>query len=147
MAERKTVEKQITVFVGCVVKNGYVLLIQRTEEECPEAHMKWELPGGKVDFNETPQESVEREFFEETGVRIKAKSLLPRVQVSYWQYPWGRQQTLVFCFTCDFVNSSPFLGDHHVEKIAWTPVNEVDKLQTIPGTKEFIELSLQHLSL
>lgn len=46
--------KQITIFSGAVVKGDQILMVQRTEEECPEAHLKWEFPGGKVDFGETP---------------------------------------------------------------------------------------------
>ena len=133
-------EQQITVFLGCVIKDGKVLMIQRNEEECPEAHLKWELPGGKVNFDETPQKSVERELYEETGVKVKVNNLLPNVQVNYWEYPCGRQQTLVFCFVCEFMEENPVDKDHQVGKITWVPLEKVEKLETLPGIKNFIKL-------
>ncbi|NTU46963.1 NUDIX domain-containing protein [Candidatus Roizmanbacteria bacterium] len=85
--------KQITVIVGCLIHEGKVLLIQRNEKECPEAHLKWELPGGKIDFGETPEEALVREFLEETGRLVRVVNLLPEVRTIYWDYEWGRQQT------------------------------------------------------
>ena len=66
------INTQITVFLGCLINDSEVLMIQRDEKECSEAHLKWELPGGKVNFNEACQETVNREFLEETGIKIKA---------------------------------------------------------------------------
>ena len=131
-------ERQIIVFTGLVIKDGKILIVQRDEEICPDAHLKWELPGGKIDFGETPQESVEREIQEETGIKVRAKNLLPRVQVSYWNYPWGRQQTLVFCFECDYIEELTYTGDHHVKAVSWVSTEELGNLQTIPGTNEFL---------
>lgn len=37
---------------------------------------RWDLPGGKIDFGETPQEALEREIMEETGLKIKSCKLL-----------------------------------------------------------------------
>lgn len=31
----------------------------------------WEFPGGGMNFDETPQEALEREFYEETGYRVR----------------------------------------------------------------------------
>ena len=31
---------------------------------------KWDLPGGQIEFNETPDQCIKREIFEETGIVI-----------------------------------------------------------------------------
>ena len=124
-----------------MIKNDHVLMVQRTEEECPEAHLKWEFPGGKVDFGETPEQSIAREVLEETGVTVKVIKLLPYVSTSYWEYEWGTQQTLCFVYLCEFVRETPpKVKDHHVEKIEWIPLTDVKNLACLPGTHEILNL-------
>lgn len=139
--ENDELRKQITVFVGCVIKDDKVFMVQRTEEECPAAHLKWELPGGKTDFGETPQESLKREFREETGLVIEVKELLHYVEVSYWDYPWGKQQTLIFCFKCEHVETLATPKDHHVYKLEWISLENLKKLKLLPGVEKFITLA------
>ena len=139
MSDIKT--KQITVFSGAVIKDGKILMALRTEEELPDAHMKWEFPGGKVDFGETPAETVVREIYEETGVRAKVIKLIPDVYTSYWNYDWGTQQTLCFVYLCEFISQDEIVEkDHHIEKIDWFELEKVKDLETLPGTNEIIKL-------
>ena len=63
---------QKIVVTGFLQKNEKVLLIKRKKEEkfLPEY---FEMPGGKVDFGENPEESLKREFKEEIRLDIKVK--------------------------------------------------------------------------
>ena len=143
--------KQITVFSGVCIRDSKVLMILRDEEENPDAHLKWEFPGGKCDFGETPQESLAREFIEEAGIQVEVKDLLPYLQTSYWDYAWGKQQTLCFLFLCDFVSEHPVKEkDHHVREIAWIEIEKAKKLPSLPGTVEvlaYIEKMSNHANL
>lgn len=137
---KKKKTKQITVIVGIVIKDNKLLMVQRDEEECPDAHLKWELPGGKVDFGETPEESLKREFLEETGVEIKVKKLIPHIFTHNWKYSWGIQQTLIFVYICSYVRTiNKKIKDHHVKKIKWIRLEDLKKTDTIAGMDEIMK--------
>jgi ADP-ribose pyrophosphatase YjhB (NUDIX family) len=55
---------------GVISKNNSILFVKEKEDG------NWSLPGGMVDQNETPGQSVEREVQEETGYFVKAEKLL-----------------------------------------------------------------------
>lgn len=135
----RKVTKQISVFTGLIYFNGKILLVQRSEPELQSAHGKWEFPGGKVKYNETPEQGLSREIAEETGHRVRPFYLLPHIHVSYWDYSNFYQQTLISCFVCRLLKSSHKVTvDHHVMAIRWFPLKEAVKLDLIPGIREFI---------
>ena len=55
---------------GAVFRDGQILLVREAQDGL------WALPGGWVDTNESPSESVTREIFEETGFTARAVKLL-----------------------------------------------------------------------
>lgn len=55
--------------------NGRALLVRRSEGD-PTYPGMWELPGGKMDFGETPQQAALREIMEETGIEAKLGAIL-----------------------------------------------------------------------
>jgi ADP-ribose pyrophosphatase YjhB (NUDIX family) len=58
---------------GLLVHRGRVLLAQRAHDP---GRGRWTLPGGFVEEDESPDRAVEREVFEETGLRVKADGIL-----------------------------------------------------------------------
>lgn len=70
--------KQRIRVVGIVRKDDKLLLLKRSRgraEELP----SWELPTGKIQFGEQPEEAVSRLFFESLGVQVKEIRLLDAV--------------------------------------------------------------------
>jgi len=63
---------------GCVVfKGDKVLLLRRSTKETS-MHGMYELPGGKLEENETPKETAIVETQEEAGIRVSInKTLVP----------------------------------------------------------------------
>lgn len=135
----KSLITQITVFVGLVIYKGKLLMVKRHEPEMKDGHLKWEIPGGKVDFGETPEEAIKREIREETGVEVNILRLLPVVHTNDWNYPWGIQQTLLFAFECEFVSEGKRKLDHHVEKVEWVKLSDVKNRDRLPGVDFFLE--------
>jgi len=77
MAELKAGKDYVGVGVGAIVVNdaGQVFLSQRGAKATNERGA-WEFPGGKVDFGETLQATLKREFMEEYGMTIEIIELL-----------------------------------------------------------------------
>jgi 8-oxo-dGTP diphosphatase len=76
----ETVELPVVPCVGAVVHDpaGRLLLIQRGHD--PHRGL-WSLPGGRVEAGESPEEAVEREVQEETGLRVRAEAPVGRVRI------------------------------------------------------------------
>ena len=137
--KKKKETRQITVFVGVCIKKDKILICQRFEPECPDAHLKWELPGGKCDFGETPKEALKREFLEETGIEIKVERLIPFVHTHYWEYDWGIQQTLVMSCECTYVRKITKPHDHKIREVKWISIKELKNYELLIGTREILE--------
>jgi 8-oxo-dGTP pyrophosphatase MutT (NUDIX family) len=54
---------------GIVVEDGKIWLRKNTRKE-------WELPGGKLDPGEQPEDTVAREILEELGVRVQVHDVV-----------------------------------------------------------------------
>jgi mutator protein MutT len=133
--------RQITVVCGVLLHKHKILMTLRNELEQINAHNKWEFPGGKIEFTETPEKALKREFMEETGRKINIIRLLPFIQTSYWEYDWGIQQTLCFFYLCRLIkDSKPKTKDHHVADIKWFTLYDARKLNSLPGTKEILTI-------
>lgn len=62
------------VTAAVIEENGKVLIGRRK----PGRHMggKWELPGGKIEPGETPEESLARELLEELAIQVRVGEFL-----------------------------------------------------------------------
>jgi len=72
----------IWVVAAIIEKDGEVLVARRGAEKYLGGY--WEFPGGKVEANESPREALEREIWEELGMRVEVGRALPEID---WVYP------------------------------------------------------------
>ena len=61
---------KVAAFGAVFDGQGRVLLMQRSDNRL------WAMPGGMVEVGETAAQAAEREFWEETGVHVRAERLL-----------------------------------------------------------------------
>lgn len=71
--------KRVTAAV--IIENGRLFLARRAVGDPLEG--MWELPGGKIEDDETPQECVERELLEELQMRTAAGAILATTEYHY----------------------------------------------------------------
>ena len=135
-------KKQFAVVIALVRdKEGKILLQKRVDSLIPDADGTWELPGGKIDYGETPEDAVMRECREEAGCEIQIKRLLPKVQSMIWQRVDGKEQhVIVFCYEAIMVGGTVVPSDKKVAEVGWFMKSEAEKLNLLRGTMEFINL-------
>jgi len=89
---------------GVLIHNDEVLLVQSSNPRYNPP--LWWLPGGGIDFGETPTEALVREFDEETGVAVH-KPVLVHADADVRKRPNGeRVHTVRIIYTCEY-----FAGD------------------------------------
>ncbi len=130
----------ILVVAAGIVKGDSILLARREEPGLVGGHLKWELPGGKVEFGETPEEALQREILEELGLRVIPRTLIPYIHTNVWEKAGQKRHYAIICYQSDLVGPNDFmLSGQLTSKAAWLKKDEVDYNSTLPGTREFVE--------
>ena len=82
----REMEKDLPSFVRVVIQNekGELLLVK-------DKKWGWNLPGGKIEENETPETAARREVFEETNLVVENCEKIAEENVFYANLPVGSQ--------------------------------------------------------
>lgn len=72
----------VHVAVAVIVNQNDEILIAKRGSHQHQGN-KWEFPGGKVEDNETSQEALRREIFEELGVQIESATQITNITHDY----------------------------------------------------------------
>lgn len=116
-----------------IEKNNKYLMLHRTKKENDINKEKWIGVGGKFEQNESPEECVEREVFEETGLSLKTYKL--RAIVTYISTNWETEYSYIFT-SDDFEGNLIECNEGDLE---WVNKNEILNLNTWEGDKIFLE--------
>lgn len=81
--------------VALVDSDGKVLLQQRPKNKSMAG--LWEFPGGKVEFGETPEQTVVREANEELGIDVTDHCLAP---LTFGSHPYKDFHLLMPLYVC-----------------------------------------------
>jgi ADP-ribose pyrophosphatase YjhB (NUDIX family) len=113
---------------GVVVRDGKVLLLKNERNE-------WELPGGRIELNETPEECVAREITEETQWKVTTGPILDT-----WMYYIDVAEKHVFIVTygCHANGDADPVLSHEHKEIGLFAEHEVPTLTMPEGYKHSI---------
>ncbi len=130
----KHIEEVAVVVI--VNSNGEVLVTQRDDPSTPIIHLKWQLPGGGKEKNETLEETCIREAKEETGLTVKLVTKTPHKITQ--ELP--RRNLLLCGFkaipTSGTINTEL---DKETRDAKWLSRDEINKLDLLPKTIEMID--------
>ncbi|HEX9061231.1 MAG TPA: NUDIX hydrolase [Clostridia bacterium] len=127
---------------GIATNNGRVLIQRKESDDF------WALPGGRIEFLESSQNTLMREMKEELGLDVKLDQLLFSCEYFYENeemafHELGFYYRMSFPGKCYlFGGKEEFTGDEHGEKVIfkWYPINKLDDLVMYPS---FLKRTLQ----
>jgi 8-oxo-dGTP diphosphatase len=118
----------IQVAVGIVERAGRVLVCQRKRGTRYE--LKWEFPGGKVENEENPKTTLERELLEELNITAEVGDEIHREQCVY---PDQGEFDIRFFYVEKFTGD---LQNLMFADIDWVSLEDLKKLDLLDGSKE-----------
>ena len=112
---------------GVLIRDGKVILCRNERDE-------WELPGGKLELSESPEQCLVREISEELRLDIEPESILDS-----WVYTIASGvHVVVFAYGCvESSRDEAVLSNEHKE-LQWFPLAEIDTLNLPEGYKASI---------
>jgi 8-oxo-dGTP diphosphatase len=122
--------KIIRAVVG-VLRNesGQILIAKRQNHQFMAGF--WELPGGKIECNESTEQTIIRELNEELGVKVNTLSLHQTMQHTY-----ADRMVELCIYNIDQYQNIP-LGIEG-QQIAWVSIQDLRNYQLLPTMKAFI---------
>lgn len=125
---------------GLLIKEGKVLVVRRSTAE-PYLTGYYELPGGKVDFGDHPKETLEREFLEETNLKVKA---LHPYRIFTYISDKGRRHTveLVYLVRSEDDLKNIRLSEEH-DDYKWISIEDLEQIKISDEIKINIKEGLE----
>ena len=116
---------------GVVIRDDKVLLARHTYGGGKGMLI---IPGGYVNYNETPQDALIREFMEETHIKIKPLNI---IGVRFNMHDW------YIAFRAEYVSGEASSDNDENSEVLWINVNEALSRDDVPElTRKLIQSAI-----
>ena len=114
------------VTCGIIWKGRELLIAQRRPDSLLEA-LKWEFPGGKIEFTEDPPQALQREIMEELDFEIEVGDIFYVSSHQYQSSSAPSKHILLLAYTCTYRRGNPRAQD--VNDFRWIGVEELSQYE------------------
>lgn len=119
------------VTAAIIEDEGKYLITQRLEGS--HNGLRWEFPGGKLDFGEDPRECLEREIQEELGIKIRAGDLF-----EYSSHVYNEEKhVLLLGINCEYISGE--IKKHEINDYAWVELKDMNKYDITEADITFVK--------
>lgn len=122
---------QPLIVTAAILRQQDRILITRRPVGKPHGGM-WELPGGKLNGDESPQSALKRELREELGIRAAVDDIF---EVVYHRYDWGA--VLILVYECRWLEGA--LQHLEVDDHRWILPQEDRQYDILPADRPIFE--------
>ena len=119
------------VVAAIIKKDNQYLIVQRNKNK--HLGLKWEFPGGKVNFNETFEEALSREIKEELDISINIHE-----KITEEKYKDDKINIILHYYLSSHKDGIMKLNEH--EDFAWVEKKDFDKYEFAEGDGNILSL-------
>lgn len=118
---------------GVVLKDEKVLLASHTYGAGKGMYI---VPGGYVNYNESPYDAVVREYLEETNIMVKPKEI---IAIRFNNHDW------YIVFTAEYIDGTAKTDNDENDDVVWMNIEEALSRDDVPElTKTLIQCAVNN---
>ena len=127
----KRSKELLNVVIGIIIDTeNKVLLNKRKKNKTLSGY--WEFPGGKIKPNETPDQALSRELFEELGIKIGATDPLESIE-----YQYAEHDVVLLPFRITDYKGRP--RGLEGQELMWCSSNQLQNVNILPANRFLVE--------
>ncbi len=135
--DKKALRARIILVACGIIWRGCELLIARRKADSRLEPLKWEFPGGKIEFSEDPPRALKREIREELDFEIEVGEIFCVSSHNYRKGSDDVDHVLMLAYSCSHLKGEPAVRD--VSDFRWVQVEELDRYEFAAADYPIIE--------
>ena len=112
---------QFGIGVKAIIMDGSRMLLIKRSNRYADSGGIWDIPGGRLNFGEEPEDGLRREVREETGLEIEIKRILDASTI----FLDDKTHIVRLTYLCTSTDTVVRLSDEHTEA-KWIKPSEID---------------------
>lgn len=123
--------KAIEAAIGVLIQKGKVLIQKRPTNGLMAG--LWEFPGGRLNRGERPEEALEREFFEELGLKVTCTTRIITIRHAYTSF-----RVTLHAFFCRLLEPAQRPTLNAASEARWVTRNQLEQFPFPAANKKLI---------